>query len=129
MIDILDVEDLNQVWGDHSAVFATTEGEAEVSFTTWYVNGVNWPTCDFPRDITLSRSRDIWPAQFQRLWNDRLTPGAVLRITVIHPPVKPSSGGGHLLLHQQFGREPRGVLVSTGMMILRFCGDGKLCSC
>ena len=112
-IDIGDLEELDEAWTAHSSVFATTEEEANVHFTTWYVNGVQWFSCDTPRDLILPRASTTWPALIQRLWSDRLIPGFAARVTIIHPPVEPAVGGGHLLIHQQVDRECRGVLASA----------------
>ena len=112
-IDIGDFEELDEAWTAHSSVFATTEEEANVHFATWYVNGVQWFSCDTPRDLILPRASTTWPALIQRLWSDRLIPGFAARVTIIHPPVEPAVGGGHLLIHQQVDRECRGVLASA----------------
>ena len=112
-IDIGDFEELDEAWTAHSSVFATTEEEASVHFVTWYVNGVQWFSCDTPRDLILPRASTTWPTLIQRLWSDRLIPGFAARVTIIHPPVEPASGGGHLLIHQQVDRECRGILASA----------------
>ena len=112
-VDRGDLDALDEVWTAHSSVFATAEDEANVHFVTWYVNGVQWFSCDAPRDLVLPRESTTWSLLIQRLWSDRLLPGVVTRISIINPPVEPAQDGGHLLIHQQVDRECRGVLASA----------------
>ena len=85
MVDGRHLDDLFEVWYNLSPVFAASEEEATVSFTTWYVHAPLWPTCYQSRPLVLSPHSHTWDSQIRELWRDKIQPGQTFEVSVAHP--------------------------------------------
>ena len=111
-IDGRHLDDLNEIWHRLSPVFAVSEEEAAVSFTTWFVHDPLWPTCHQSRSLVLFPQRHNWDSQIRALWRDKIQPGQPFEVSVAHPRSE-HDHLHHILVHQGIDQGRRGILLSS----------------